>query len=699
MLKFFFKYHYKFLLIKVLLLIIIFNAQNSFSQVNDSIALDDINTEQIIENISEINDGAEIDYSEFIEDLQYYSENPININTATTEDMKKILLLNDYQSYQLKSYIDIKGEIVSIYELNAIDGFDLATIFRILPYITIKPSKSQYNISFKELLKYGRNQIFIRNQQVLEKQKGYDSETDPSSKYLGDKQKLYMRYNYNFRNKIKFGITGEKDAGEQFFKGEQKYGFDFYSAHFFAQDFGFIKTLAIGDYHLQFGQGLALWSGMGSVKSSNSTDLKKRAMGIKPYTSTDENNFFRGIATTLRYKKIDFSIFYSSNRKDASLSDTTSSEELYISSLQETGFHRTVAEIEKKDAVSENIYGAHLTYKLENIKVGATFVKSKYNLNLNKETTFYNQFEFKGIENSNISIDYTWLYKGSSLFGEVARSENGGLAILNGISFNPHPLVGIGIIHRYYENDYQPIRAAAFGENSKNANENGIYLGTSIILNSKLTINAYSDIYKFPWLKYRVDAPSDGQEYLIQATYTPTRRTQMYLRFKQTTKSINYTENIYLNTIEKYTKQSIRFHIDYKLINNLSLKSRVEFSNYKTENSSTSMGYLIYQDLGYSFQKIPLTIHTRYAIFSTDSYDERIYAYENDVLYAFSIPAYYYKGNRFYFLLKYKVMKNIELWFRISQTWYANKNVVSSGLDEIEGNKKTEIKAQIRLKF
>ncbi len=264
----------------IVLILFAFCNKTSFSQVQDTIIPQDQNTEQIIENISEANDGAEIDYSELVEYLAYYLENPFNLNTAKPEDLKRVLSLSDYQVYQLKAYIDSKGELVSLYELNAIDGFDKALIFRILPYITVKPSANPYQISLKDVFKYGRNDVFVRFQQNLEEAAGYAEASDsllkanPNARYLGSPQKLYAKYAFNYHNKIRFGITAEKDAGEQFFAGNQKNGFDFYSAHFFLQDFGIVKDLAIGDYHLQFGQGLALWTGMGSSKSGNSTDLK-----------------------------------------------------------------------------------------------------------------------------------------------------------------------------------------------------------------------------------------------------------------------------------------------------------------------------------------------------------------------------------------------------------------------------------------
>jgi hypothetical protein len=130
------------------------------------------------------------------------------------------------------------------------------------------------------------------------------------------------------------------------------------------------------------------------------------------------------------------------------------------------------------------------------------------------------------------------------------------------------------------------------------------------------------------------------------------------------------------------------------------LKSRVEFIDYKLDNNKTESGYLIYQDFTYSKMGKPLSITLRYALFQTDSYNARIYAYENDMPGSYSIPAYYYRGSRFYIMLDYNITRKIELWVRYSQTFYDNKNVISQGaLTEINGNTKSEIKTQVTFKF
>ena len=110
-------------------------------------------------------------------------------------------------------------------------------------------------------------------------------------------------------------------------------------------------------------------------------------------------------------------------------------------------------------------------------------------------------------------------------------------------------------------------------------------------------------------------------------------------------------------------------------------------------------GYLIYQDIIYKPAVIPLDLSARFAVFNTDDFDTRLYAYENDVLYSFSVPAYFYQGMRFYLQAKYDIIPGLGVWFRIAQSYYLNRQTIGSELDEIQGNTRTEIKVQIRYRF
>ncbi|HAN18460.1 MAG: hypothetical protein A2X13_08880 [Bacteroidetes bacterium GWC2_33_15] len=660
--------------------------------------------EDIIENIASSTD-IEIDYTSFYEDLNYFLNNPLNLNSATKEDLEKLQVLNDFQINSLTDYIKTNGEMLSIYELQLVFGFNQENIELILPFITVGPTPVEQKTAFRNLVKYGNNQFFIRTQQVLEEQEGYSPISDsalaenPNSRYLGSPLKIYSKYKYNYKNKISFGFTAEKDAGEEFFEGTNTNGFDFYSAHLVLNDLSVFKTITLGDFQAKFGQGLVMWSDMSSGKSSYVLNIRKKTQGLTKYSSANENEFLRGIGTTVSLKFFELSVFYSQKNIDANIVDSIDNEIESVSSFQNTGTHAIPSEVEDKNAIKEQISGANISYNHAKFRIGLTGINYQYGAYLAKETTPQNQFDFQGKQNSNLSIDYQFALSNFSFFGEEAISENGGKAFLNGALISLVPQVSMSVLHRYYEKNYQSNYSGAFAESSEAQNESGLYLGLEIYPVKHVKISTYFDSYNFPWIRSGADAPSNGTECFIQTDYTPVRNVSMNLRFKYEDKQVNENVTSGIDELVSENNLKIRFQLNYSINDQLSLKNRIETSKYKSGDNKPEYGYLAYQDIFYTFNKIPLTCNLRYAVFDTDTYNARIYAYESDMLYAFSIPAYYSKGTRFYFNLKYSITKYIDLWIRYSQTYYSDLDVISSGLSEIQGNTKSEIKAQIRIKL
>ena len=699
------------LIIKCILpfLLFLFSYCYSYSQVPLTETEKSEKLEQKIEDVVEATD-AEVDYSFLIEELEVYLKNKMNLNNATDEDLQHFFFLNDVQINNLIEHIKINGKLISLEELQSIDGFDLETINMLLPYVYVSGDVSDKHIRLKDMLKEGQSQLFIRYQQYTEPQVGFTAIDDsslaanPNARYLGSPYRLYTRYSFNFSNNINIGFTAEKDPGEEFFKGSQKNGFDFYSAHIYLRNVGKIKALTIGDYHVQFGQGLTFWSGLGFSKSADAVNVKKNPLGIRPCASVDENLFMRGLAGTYAIKNFEISGFYSSKKRDGSVNLSTDTlenndDQLSVSSLLETGYHRTPSELSKKGTVNEVIYGGNLTYRKRLFSVGVTAARTELSHALDKVIYPYNQFEFSGKENLNLGADYNYIFKNMNIFGEVARSENGGMAYLNGAILSLDPKLSLSALYRKYDINYQSLYSSGFSEGSKVSNEQGLFIGLLAAPVRSWTFTAYADNFSFPWLRYRVNAPSKGFDYMLQVNYKPNKILEMYARYRNKTKQLNNTtaENG-LYFLDNTEKENYRYEIKYKVSENFLLKNRLEYVKYSVGDSSHT-GFTMYQDFQYAPKKLPFSITLRYALFDTDNYDTRIYVYENDVLYASSFPSYYYKGSRAYILLSYKANRHLDFWFRIAQTYYSNQSTIGTGLDQINGNTKTEVKVQMRVKF
>ena len=660
---------------------------------------------QRIESLLEESED-ELDYSELLEDLEVLSRNPINLNTARADELRRLFFLNDLQINNLLNHISMFGNLISLYELQAVDGFDLETILAIQPYVTVSEDARRRHFSFQDMMREGSSQYFLRYQRLFEEQRGFspidpeDLEANPNARYLGSPYRLYTRYRFTYYNNVSIGFTAEKDPGEEFFRGSQPHGFDFYSGHVHLRDFGRLRALSLGDFQVQFGQGLTLWSGLAFGKSSEAVGVKKNGLGLRQYTSVDENNFMRGAGATVGFGDLEFTAFFSSKGRDANvlLTDTIEQEALVVTSLQQTGLHRTPRELEGKNAVRETLYGGNLAYRRQNFSVGLTAYRMELGAEYQRRLSFYNQFDFSERQNGNIGLDYNYIFRNFNFFGEAAMSENGGYALLNGGMMRLEPRLSLSMVHRRFSRDYQNLFAVAFSENTRVVNEHGFYVGLNAQLSREWRITAYADHFTFPWMKFRTYMPSRGYDYLVQVNYRPARNTEMYARYRVKNKPLNTQDPGMIRDLDDVRRENWRFHFAYTVSPSISLRNRVELVNFQF-GERREKGYMLYQDIIYRHFSSPLALTFRYALFDTDGFDSRIYAYENDVLYAFSFPFYSDKGSRVYLLARYRLNRNIDLYARLARTFYHNRDEIGSGMDLIEGNTRTEVKAQLRVRF
>jgi hypothetical protein len=687
-------------------LIIIFNllAFSSLAQTE----LEDAK-ENLLQQQEEQTENNENDVEGVEDQFQYLANHPIEINKATIEDLQPLVdygLLNEIQTHSIINYKENIGKLISIYELQAIPYLEINDINNILPFIKLNNQLSDYQVTNKYLLLKGDWMLLTRVQQVLQDQKGYtpiDTNSSSSSRYLGSQQLIYSRFRYNYGTRFSYGLTTQKDAGEEFFKGSQKNGFDFYSAHLFYRGNKFLKSIAIGDYQVKAGQSLILGTGLGGRKGPQVMLLKKGGNVLKPYTSVNEFLFFRGIAATLGYKKIQFTPFYSYKKIDANVTDTiigTEDNQFQATSFGGDGLHRTVSEVADKNNISQTIYGGVLQYKQKNFSLGANLVHTDLGAIITRNQSPYNKFQFSSNNLTTSSLDYSWQLFNMLLFGEVAQCNNGGIGVIQGLQMSVAQQADIAFVFRNFQKNFQSLYSNAFAESATTDNEQGLYTAISLRLRPTLVFDGYIDWYKKPWIDFQIDAPSFGTEYFSRLTYKPNKKIEMYAQYRNETKQANSNFVYNLDNIISTNRQSTRLHFVFKVSPSFVLKSRAEFSRYdETEYKKPYKGFLAYQDIQYKQLGSPLTLTFRYSIFNVDDYDARIYVYENDVLYGYSIPAFQNKGTRYYIIARYTMNRHIDFWIRYAQTTFDNLSVIGSGLDEIASNKRSEIKIQARLKF
>lgn len=675
----------RFRMITILLVMIAFIA-------NAQIAEQEVDVKDILESVAE-NLPDDYDMTELIEILSRFKKHPINLNKTSPEELKTLVFLSPLQISNFFSYIKQNGNFVDVLELQTIDAFDVKTVQSLIPFVTLNATTEYEKLSLHNLISLGENDVVMRYAQTLQKQKGF---TDlPGNRYLGSPERFQTRYRYHYGTIVSAAITFDKDAGEKFI-GKP---FDFFSGNVALYKLGKIKKVIMGDYTLQFGQGITLWSGFSFGKGPDVTSVAKKDLGLRPYTSANEYSFLRGASATINlYKNFDLTPFVSFRNLDAS-QDLDFDGNLVQATINQTGLHRTISEIENKNSLSQRVYGAVLQYNRNELSIGGIAYHSKYGNSFVTQSAIYDRFSFIGNSLTNIGLYYNYTYKNIYFFGEGGKSLNGGLAYVNGALISLSSTVSAAMTYRNYDKNYHNFFNQALAEASEAVNEKGLYSGLNIIPNKRWSFSIYGDYFQFPWLKYRVDAPSKGYEILSQAIYTPSKTFKILARFKTENKQQNTDLEVPINYLDDVNKEGYRVEVSWQLNKKWSFQNRAEVSQYKKGGANREFGYLVYQDIDYSPMFSRITGNLRIAYFNTPSYNSRIYAYEDDVLYSFAFGMYSGKGFRTYLNLKYNLAKKLNIWARYAMFIYKDVETVGSYLDEIQGNKKSEVKIQLRYQF
>lgn len=671
------------------------NTSYSFSQIISS-------SDKWIEYVDEL--AQETEDTEMIEslytELSYLTEHPFNINKVERDDLRKLPFLSDRQIEGIIRYRERYGYMVSLFELKNIEELDFQTISLLLPFVAIdNEAVDNLPLNVNNLLKYGKNELVIRYDKGFQQKKGYRSQPDsileqyPNRKYLGEPFYNSLRYSYSFDDRLQAGLTAEKDAGEPFLNKHHK-GYDYYSFHFFLKDLRKLKSLALGDYKVSFGQGLVISNDFTPSRSSIVAQAERRTYGFRRHFSTNEIDYFRGAAATLAFGKIEVSLFYSYRKMDAKVDNNS------FTSIQTSGLHRLVNERERQRTVPMQTIGGNVRYASPNLCIGVTALSHSFGkYEIQPDPKPYNLFYFRGTQNMNVSVDYLVKNRQIKMYGETALSKNGALATLNAMQLTPVSYISFLMLHRYYSRRYQAYFGNAFSQSSSVQNEHGLYMGFQCVPFPYWKLSLFADWFRFPWLKYGIDAPSTGKEYMAQIDYTHSSSFSAYIRYKYKQKEKNVTIESISNAILPYEQQRLRLQLIYNLSSSFLCRASLDGVLYSEESKENSQGFMLAQSMAWKPVSFPIQTDIYAAWFHTDNYSTRVSSYEKNLLYAFYMPSFYGKGIRFATTLRWDILEQLTLSAKLGYTHYTDRDIIGTGLEEIEGSDKTDLYVQLRWKF
>jgi competence ComEA-like helix-hairpin-helix protein len=654
--------------------------------------------EEDIEDAVEIFDpqNTEFDTEQLTQYLQELAENPVNINRAAVNILLEVPGLNLKTARAIIDYRNNVKPFEAVNELEEVSGIGRVTLEKILPYVIVG-SGLELNKSLFSDYRYwtdgGRFQAFSRYQQDLEEARGYQIEPRDGG-YIGNPVKYYQRFGYH-SNHISLNLTQEKDPGEELVGPLQ---FDHRTWHVALEDNGDLKMLVGGDYSLAFGQGLVLWSGVAFGKGSDVIGtVSRNGRGVKPYTSAQETNYYRGVAATYG-EKLQFTGFFSKRKRSASeiSEDTTRFPGT-------NGYHRTENEFLQKNNLQHELYGGHIQLELPFGIFGATGYQTSFDRYIAASDRTYARYDFEGKANSVFGIDYRLLAGPAVVFAEAARSENGGMGFVTGVESGIGDDTEMTLAYRDYQREFQSILGNGFGEVSgQPKNEEGIYLGLRHTIRQRLILSAYVDQFRFPSARFGTNQPTRGYEWLGKAEVNLPSDLNIYVQLRSEIEDDEYEIMDDFGRSQRRLgeaqRTSFRANMTYWVNPRVRLRTRGELVRSRQAGEDLERGYLIYQDLRLLIND-DIRIDTRVSMFDTESFATRVYQFENDLLYVFSSQSLFNQGQRIYVLLNYEPTDFLDLWAKFGITVYENEQTVGNGLNQIEGDTRSQIGIQARIMF
>jgi hypothetical protein len=636
-------------------------------------------------------------FEEAYENLTQLIAHPLDINKASAEDLRFLNLLSVQQIQSILSYRGENGPFVSVYELQSVEGLDLSTIRKIIPFLRVTVASN--TPSLRQLLHESDQYLMVGHEQLLQKKKGFTDQAEEHQRFLGSPGRLYTRFRKSKAGSYSIGFTTEKDEGEMFAwnPAKNRYGFDYVSAHAQVQNKGRLKNMVLGDYQVQFGQGLMFGGFFGIGKGGETvTASRKSNVGLMPYTSVYEAGYLRGVGLTTKLTSCLYVTgFYSHTKRDATVG--TQDDQNFISAFQQTGLHRTASELSRRKAIREQNAGLILQYTQSRVDAGIMFSHIDFNIPVQKIARPYNQFSFSGRQNQNTGLFFNYTIHNISFFSEFSKTQYGGLAYLLGSLWSLTSKMDFAFMHRHYEADYQAFYSNAFGESSTTQNESGVYWGWRYRFNRKWVASGYTDLFRFPWLQYRVYAPATGHEWLVRVHYQPYKTTALFAQVREESKPRNYSaSNTTVHQVTDSRKRNYWLNADYGLPLRLKFRTRLQISTFELGNALTT-GSTLVQDIRYDLGKLKIT--GRYAVFDTDDFDNRQYVFENDVWLSTALSAYYGTGIRRYALIQYDLNRHITCWIKYGNTRYSSSTKTGTGADVVEGPVREEVKVQLRFRW
>jgi len=617
----------------------------------------------------------------------------INLNKANAVELSATGLLNKNQVQDILNHRLAFGKFMSVYELQSIPSLSLDTL-HLLSVILYVPETWNNHHALSSIFEEGSHYSLLRWARKTEQSKGYHPNSKGMKAYTGPDYSLLYRFRSSFSQVYQFGITFEKDAGEQlqWSPASRHYVFDYLSAYLLLFPKRIVEQIALGDFHFRSGHGLVFGGNFFFSKNPEYWQGSwQLGTGFRPHSSSSEYGFFRGAGIKVQHQNLEVSWFYSRTPQDGTLQ-----EDGTMSAINIGGLHRTAAEYAKRYNTHLQQTGGALCYTTPDNrwKAGLEYLNTQFEHPLVPSDVYYHKHTFRGQEHHIAGAYLQYQYAAGMVFTETAFSSAQGRAIYGGLIHNVSRQ-NTWIVQCWSSNvSFRSFQGNIPSYSSSLSNETGIYQALILALHPKLRCSLGFSAFTNPSPSFNKKGPTYGSEWLSRLTYQLKKKTIAFLQFRWRGNEENFkADSSRYSQLLPLTRYYIMADFYHKENLIWGFHSRVQWSTFSFPLKEK--GYCISQSINYRWS--PFQFTAQVSVFETSSWDSRLYAYEPDLPLAFSIPPLSGKGVRLCLIATTKVLGKNELSGKISHVKYNGQKTIGSGYDEVDGNGQWELKVQMRV--
>ncbi|MCU7494330.1 MAG: helix-hairpin-helix domain-containing protein [Ignavibacteria bacterium] len=604
---------------------------------------------------------TEADESGLSEGLESQPVDPLDLNKATLEDLLRIPFLSYQDAKLILEYRKTSGIFFSPNELYMVKGIPKPLIQNVLPFLFVSSYKVKSTTSSTlkatpELIPIPDIDFRSRMQSNSLFYKALNSKN-----YSGSPIRLYNRLKVMHKGVYQLGFILEKDPGEKSFT-------DFSSFHLSINSLKPFTTVVFGDYNLESGQGLALWSPYGFLREGSAvSSFHMQERSIRPYLSSDENSFLRGAAISLSLSSFSLSAFYSNNFRDAN-TDTASGK---VVSFYTSGYHRTYTELQKKDKLREVLFGTKMDYTVDDLlTVGALLYRSEFSRSFLEESPL----SLSGNSFNMMSLYWKVFLESVFISGEAAYAMKkpaftGSLELI--LTDNISALVQL----RHIESGFPSMHSFFSGSTSGCLREEtGVYGGINIKTLSG-TIEVFYDQFKKQ--KAQTILPASGHKFGISYSHCPMENLKLKLRYRNGDEEICDLSGS-SSALSFRQSRSYKADIQYNFSAPVFIRFHAGLNRFQAPLSPiVEKGFIIFEETGFSREMLSLS--ARIACFKTDSYNSRIFQTEYDTpgnLVSFPL---FGQGVKWYINCRFRILSGIQASMKYSETYLSKTKASSPG--------------------